>query len=105
PPRVFLITDSKVRNLYAPMIMGTLSFFGFDPQLCTVPAGEASKSQEQLDAIYDWLIEHHAERNEAIIALGGGMIGDLAGYVAATYLRGVPLVQVPTSLLAQVDAA
>jgi 3-dehydroquinate synthase len=87
------------------MVMGSLSYFGFDPQLYTVPGGEASKSQNQLNAIYDWLIEQHAERNEAIIALGGGMIGDLAGYAAATYLRGVPLVQVPTSLLAQVDAA
>src|SRR3989440_4002985 len=105
PPRVFVITDSNVRDLYASMVMGTLSYFGFDPQLYTVPGGEASKSQNQLNAIYDWLIEQHAERNEAIIALGGGMIGDLAGYVAATYLRGVPLVQVPTSLLAQVDAA
>ena len=105
PPRVFLITDTNVRDLYASMIIGTLSFFGFDPQLYTVPAGEATKSQNQLSAIYDWLVEHHAERSEAIIALGGGVIGDLAGYVAATYLRGVPLVQVPTSLLAQVDAA
>jgi len=70
-----------------------------------VSAGEVSKSQQQLSAIYDWLLEHHAERREAIVALGGGMIGDLAGYAAATYLRGVPLVQVPTSLLAQVDAA
>ena len=105
PPRIFVITDSNVRDLYASRVMGTLSYFGFDPQLYTVPGGEASKSQNQLNAIYDWLIEQHAERNEAIIALGGGMIGDLAGYVAATYLRGVPLVQVPTSLLAQVDAA
>src|SRR2546421_7803138 len=105
PPRVFVITDSNVRDLYASMVMGTLSYFGFDPQLYTVPGGEASKSQNQVNSIYDWLIEQHAERNEAIIALGGGMIGDLAGYAAATYLRGVPLVQVPTSLLAQVDSA
>src|SRR2546421_1307756 len=105
PPRVFLITDTNVRDLYASMIIGTLSFFGFDPQLYTVPAGEATKSQNQLSAIYDWLLEHKAERREAIIAFGGGVVGDLAGYVAATYLRGVPLVQVPTSLLAQVDAA
>ncbi len=105
PPRVFLITDSNIRNLYVSMVMGTLEYFGFDPQLYTIPAGEVSKSQSQLHAIYDWLIEHHAERGEAIIALGGGVVGDLAGYAAATYLRGVPLVQVPTSLLAQVDAA
>jgi len=105
PPRVFLITDSNIRDLYASMVMGSLSYFGFDPQLYTIPAGEVSKSQSQLSGIYDWLIEHHAERGETIIALGGGVVGDLAGYAAATYLRGVPLVQVPTSLLAQVDAA
>jgi shikimate kinase/3-dehydroquinate synthase len=105
PARVFLITDSSVRDLYAPAIIQSLSYAGFDPQLYAVPAGEASKSQSQLNAIYDWLIEHHAERREAIVAMGGGVIGDLAGYAAATYLRGVPLVQVPTSLLAQVDAA
>src|SRR5438128_9292726 len=105
PPRLFLITDSNVGALYASTLIATLSAFGFDPQRYTVPAGEASKSQGQLSAIYDWLIEHHAERGEAIVALGGGMVGDLAGYAAATYLRGVPLVQVPTSLLAQVDAA
>ncbi|TMD67814.1 MAG: 3-dehydroquinate synthase [Chloroflexi bacterium] len=105
PPRVFLITDSNIHNLYASMIMGTLSSTGFEPQMYTVPAGEASKSQEQLNALYDWLIKQRVERGEAIIALGGGMVGDLAGYAAATYLRGVPLVQVPTSLLAQVDSA
>ena len=105
PPRVFLITDSHIHKLYASMIMGTLSSAGFEPQLYTVPAGEVSKSQEQLSALYDWLIKQRAERGEAIIALGGGMVGDLVGYAAATYLRGVPLVQVPTSLLAQVDSA
>ena len=105
PPRVFLITDSHIHKLYASMIMGTLSSAGFEPQLYTVPAGEVSKSQEQLSALYDWLIKQRAERGEAIIALGGGMVGDVVGYAAATYLRGVPLVQVPTSLLAQVDSA
>jgi 3-dehydroquinate synthase len=105
PPRVFIITDSNVHALYASMLAGTLFYFGFDPQFYTIPAGEASKSQSQLATIYDWLIERRAERREAIVALGGGVVGDLAGYAAATYLRGVPLVQVPTSLLAQVDSA
>jgi shikimate kinase/3-dehydroquinate synthase len=105
PARVFLISDSNIRSLYTPAIVQSLSRAGFEPQLYTVPSGEASKSQSQLSAIYDWLIEQHAERREAIVALGGGVVGDLAGYAAATYLRGVPLVQVPTSLLAQVDAA
>jgi 3-dehydroquinate synthase len=70
-----------------------------------VPAGEASKSRRQWARIHDWLAEQRAERGEAVIALGGGMIGDLAGFAAATYLRGMPLIQVPTSLLAQVDAS
>ncbi|HVB60632.1 MAG TPA: 3-dehydroquinate synthase [Ktedonobacteraceae bacterium] len=105
PPRVFLITDQHVGSLYAPTLIGQLLATGFAPELLTIPAGEASKSQQQLNDIYDWLIDRHAERGEAIIALGGGVVGDLAGYAAATYLRGVPLVQVPTSLLAQVDSA
>ena len=71
----------------------------------TVPPGEASKSLETASAIYDWLIEQRAERGHAIVALGGGMVTDLAGFVAATYARGLPLVHVPTSLLAMVDAA
>src|SRR3989337_263766 len=71
----------------------------------TVPPGEASKSLETAAAIYDWLIGQRAERGQAIVAMGGGMVTDLAGFVAATYLRGLPLVQVPTSLLAMVDAA
>ena len=105
PERVFIITDSNVKTLYASMLAGTLLADGFDPHIFSVPAGEASKSQSQLSAIYDWLVEQHAERREVIVALGGGVVGDLAGYAAATYLRGVPLIQVPTSLLAQVDAA
>jgi len=105
PPRIFLITDSNVKKLYGSMLAGTLLAAGFDPYMYTVPAGEASKSPSQLSAIYDWLLEQRAERREAIVALGGGVVGDMAGYAAATYLRGVPLIQVPTSLLAQVDAA
>src|SRR5205823_6106930 len=105
PARLFLITDNHIDALYSARLTQVLSASGFEPQLYIVPAGEVSKSQQQLSAIYDWLVVQHAERREAIIALGGGMVGDLAGYAAATYLRGVPLVQLPTSLLAQVDAA
>ncbi|GAC1501594.1 MAG: hypothetical protein NVS2B12_10070 [Ktedonobacteraceae bacterium] len=105
PPRVFLITDSNIHAVYAATVTQNLQSAGFEPQVYSIPAGEASKSQQQVNAIYDWLIEQRAERREAIIALGGGVVGDLAGFVAATYLRGVPLIQVPTSLLAQVDAA
>ncbi len=105
PKRIFLFTDSNIAQMYSKTIIQNLVEAGFEPQLYIVPAGEKSKSQEQLNAIYDWLLEQRAERREAIIALGGGVVGDLVGYVAATYLRGVPLIQVPTSLLAQVDAA
>ncbi|GAC1642418.1 MAG: hypothetical protein NVS4B12_05650 [Ktedonobacteraceae bacterium] len=105
PPRIFLFTDSNISTLYSKSIVQNLVEAGFDPQLYIVPAGEKSKSQEQLNAIYEWLLTQRAERREAILALGGGVIGDLVGYAAATYLRGVPLIHVPTSLLAQVDAA
>ncbi len=105
PPRVFLFTDSNLQVLYATSLMQSLAQAGFGPSLYVVPAGEASKSLAQLSAIYDWLIEQQAERREVIITLGGGVIGDLVGYAAATYLRGVPLIHVPTSLLAQVDSA
>ncbi|MDQ2713305.1 MAG: 3-dehydroquinate synthase [Chloroflexota bacterium] len=105
PPRVFLVVDSNVHDLYTPVVIAGLQQAGFVPAVYVVPAGEASKSQQQLSALYDWLLEQRAERGEALIAFGGGVVGDLAGYAAATYLRGVPLIQVPTSLLAQVDSS
>lgn len=105
PPRLHIVADATVAALYASFIMESLRAAGFEPELLTVPSGEASKSREQLAHIHDWLIERRAERAEAVVALGGGVIGDLAGFAAATYLRGVPLVQLPTSLLAQVDAS
>ena len=71
----------------------------------TVPAGEASKTREQWAALTDWLLSAGAGRDTVVVALGGGVVGDLAGFVAATYLRGVPVIQVPTSLLAMVDAS
>jgi shikimate kinase/3-dehydroquinate synthase len=105
PPRIFVVTDSNLRSLYASSVLRRLIEGGFEPYLYAIPAGEVSKSQRQLNALYDWLIELHAERREAILALGGGVVGDLVGFAAASYLRGVPLIQVPTSLLAQVDSA
>ncbi len=105
PSRIFLVTDRNVHALYADAVMQNLLSAGFEPHIYTIPAGEESKSQQQVDALYDWLLAKRAERREAIIALGGGVVGDMVGFVAATYLRGVPLIQVPTSLLAQVDAA
>jgi 3-dehydroquinate synthase len=103
--RAFLVADETVARLYEVPLLLALRKAHLTAEVYRVPAGEASKSREQLDAIHDWLAERRAERGEPIIALGGGMVGDLAGFAAATYLRGLPLVQVPTSLLAQVDAS
>lgn len=103
--RVFVVTDSQVGALYATSAHALLEEAGLEPHLFTVPAGEASKSFACFQQIIDWLVELHAERSEPLIALGGGVIGDLVGFVAASYQRGVPLVQCPTTLLAQVDSA
>jgi 3-dehydroquinate synthase len=103
--RLFVITDSQVGALYTQSMQSLLEKAGFQPHIFTIPAGEASKSFKYFQQIVDWLVEHKAERKEAIIALGGGVVGDLAGFIASCYLRGVPFVQVPTTLLAQVDSA
>lgn len=105
PKRLHIVTDDTVGSLYEPPLMTALQDAGFEPLVCRVPPGEGSKSSARLDTIYDWLANRRAERTEAILALGGGVIGDLAGFAAATWLRGVPLVQIPTSLLAQLDAS
>ncbi len=105
PPRLSLVSDSSVAALYAEPLVERLRAAGFAPDVFTVPAGEESKSRAQLGALHDWLAERRIERGEALIALGGGVVGDLAGFAAATYLRGLPLIHVPTSLLAQVDAS
>lgn len=103
--RVFLVTDSSVGALYGEATHALLAQAGFEPQICTVPAGESSKSFACFQRILDWLVAHHAERAEPLLALGGGVVGDLTGFVAASYRRGVPLIQVPTTLLAQIDSS
>lgn len=103
--RVFLITDSSVGALYAEAVRALLVEAGLKPSIFTIPAGEASKSFACFQACIDWLVEQHAERSELTLALGGGVVGDLVGFVASCYQRGVPLVQIPTTLLAQVDSA
>ncbi len=103
--RVFIVTDSSVGALYAAAARGLLEEAGLEPFIFTVPAGEGSKSFACFQQIIDWLVEHHAERSEVLVALGGGVVGDLTGFVAASYRRGVPLVQVPTTLLAQIDSS
>jgi 3-dehydroquinate synthase len=101
----YVLTDDAVGPLLAERALASLRGAGFEADVYEVPAGEASKQLPTVGRVYDWLLEHHAERSSAIVALGGGVVGDLAGFVAATYLRGVPFVQAPTSLLAMVDAS
>ncbi|NWJ44369.1 MAG: 3-dehydroquinate synthase [Chloroflexi bacterium] len=102
---VFVITDSNVAVLYGEKTLDLLRSEGFRPTLLSVPFGEQSKSLERVAELYEKLAEARAERKDIIVALGGGVVGDLAGFVAATWLRGVPLVQVPTTLLAMVDSS
>ena len=102
---LYVVTDSNVHRHYVDPVAKALSGAGFAVHTRVVPAGEASKTLERASEIYDWLTPHKAERGQGVVAVGGGVIGDLAGFVAATYLRGLPLVQVPTSLLAMVDAS
>ena len=103
--RCTIISDRHVAPRYATVVREALASAGFAPGLVTLPAGETAKSLKVLASCYDQLAAQRLERQSFIVALGGGVVGDLAGFVAATYLRGVPFVQVPTTLLAQVDSS
>jgi 3-dehydroquinate synthase len=105
PGRVVLITDSNVGAIYAQPALASLAAAGFSALRIEIAAGEASKSLDTLASIYDRLVEAELDRASAVFALGGGVVGDLAGFAAATYLRGLPLAQIPTTLVAQVDSA
>lgn len=103
--RAFLVTDANVGPLYGDEGVVSLRSAGFQVTTVTVPPGDASKSLEQAGLIYDRLAERTHGRREPIVALGGGAVGDLAGFVAATWMRGVPFVQCPTTLEADIDAS
>jgi 3-dehydroquinate synthase len=103
--RALVVTDSHVGPLYGRDCLDRLRAAGIDATLVTVPAGEASKSLAQLDGLYNAALDAGLDRRGVIVALGGGVVGDLAGLAAATYLRGVRLIQVPTTLLAMVDSS
>ena len=103
--RCAIITDLNVSQRFAKPAVNSLVNAGFLPALIVVPAGETAKSLKTVRTCYDQLAAHRLERKSLIIALGGGVVGDLAGFVAATYLRGIPFVQAPTTLLAQVDSS
>jgi 3-dehydroquinate synthase len=103
--RCAIISDSNVAPRYAKKAQKALASAGFESVVIVVPAGERSKSLATVQKCYDELARHRLERRSFIVALGGGVVGDLAGFVAATYLRGIDFVQVPTTLLAQVDSS
>jgi 3-dehydroquinate synthase len=103
--RCAIITDTNVGRRYAKAAFNSLATAGFSPSLIVVPAGETAKSLKTVQTCYDLLAAHRLERKSFIVALGGGVVGDLAGFIAATYLRGIAFVQVPTTLLAQVDSS
>lgn len=105
PPRAWVIADATVMQLHGQRIVRELTQDGVRVGSRAVPPGESSKAVAAASELWAWLAEQGAERSDPIIALGGGVVGDLAGFVAATYLRGVPLIQVPTTLLAQIDSS
>lgn len=100
-----IVTNPKVGSLYAGRLADSLNVAGVESHIITIPAGERYKNLNTVQRVYNRLLDCRIDRTGMVIGLGGGVIGDLAGFVAATYLRGVDFVQVPTSLLAQVDAS
>jgi 3-dehydroquinate synthase len=103
--KALLVTDSTVNRLYADKLADALREAGFALAKIVVPSGEEAKSLAWAEKIYDTAIEGKLDRQSPFIALGGGVPGDLTGFAAATYMRGVPFIQIPTTLLAQVDAS
>ena len=105
PRQALLVTDDKVNPLYGDQVRSSLESAGIETAVLEIPAGETSKSEAMLFKGYDVALDAGLDRHACVIALGGGVVGDLAGYLAASYLRGIPVIQVPTSLLAMVDSS
>lgn len=103
--RIAVVTDSQVGPLYGDKVADSLREAGFQVNILTVPAGEPSKSPAVLEQLWEEFMAFGLTRGDAVAALGGGMVGDLAGFAAATILRGVSLIQIPTTLLSQVDSS
>ncbi|MGH8013686.1 MAG: 3-dehydroquinate synthase [Candidatus Binataceae bacterium] len=103
--RVAILSDTNVARLYGERVRIALEHAGFKPELIEIPAGETSKSLAMLARVYDRLVAAELDRGGVLFALGGGVVGDLGGFAAATYLRGIALVQLPTTIIAQVDSA
>ena len=103
--KIVMITDNKVNKLYGEDLAKRLIAGGYAVHTFSFPSGERHKSARTLSRIYDWMLTRHFSRDVTVITLGGGVVGDLGGYAAATYLRGVHFIQIPTTLLAQVDSS
>jgi 3-dehydroquinate synthase len=103
--RVGVVTNQIVGRLYAPGLLRSLRAAGFDASTIVLPEGERAKSMRSVSSILNALVEARFERGSALVALGGGVIGDLTGFAASIYMRGIPFVQVPTTLVAQVDSS
>jgi 3-dehydroquinate synthase len=104
-PRVAIVTNTTVAALYLQQLADALLARGVDVTSIVLEDGERYKDWATLNRIYDALLQRRCDRKTALIALGGGVVGDLAGFAAATYMRGIPFIQVPTTLLAQVDSS
>lgn len=100
-----VVTNATINRLYGTFVEESLLSEGFEVIILEVPDTEKSKSMEMASKLYDELMNHKVERTTPILALGGGVVGDLTGFVAATFLRGLPLIHIPTTLLAQVDSS
>jgi 3-dehydroquinate synthase len=105
PSRIILVTHPSLFQLYGDKVLAGFKKQGWTTDIIEVPEGETSKSLHQANIIYDRLLDFNCDRKSVLIALGGGVIGDLTGFVAATYQRGIPFIQVPTTLLSQVDSS
>ncbi len=105
PTRVLLLTHPKLADLYGRRLVKGLEAAGIQVATMLVPSGERSKTLKTVSRVYRALLEHRADRSSALIVLGGGVLGDVGGFAAATFLRGISFIQIPTTLLAQVDAS
>ena len=103
--KVCVITDSNVGAIYGDTVVSSLRNAGFDAAMFTFEAGEKNKRLEVISAMYSFMADFNMSRKDLVVALGGGVTGDMAGFAAATYMRGISFVQIPTSLLAQVDSS
>ena len=103
--KAVIVTDTTVGPLHLPALTQSLKSAGIEPIIATLPPGEQHKTLESLLPVFDTVLSSRIERSTPLLALGGGIVGDMAGFVAATILRGIPLVQIPTTLLAMVDSS